>query len=832
MYTCGACALLPICAVLLERHAAECFTYRGPPGHIARAGLSSNQCIGALVSRPLRNSRSCVVFSGLKENDADTEGSNNADDIEQQIPLNPLDAQGDENAASSGKEPTREEMLKEYREAILNDGFDKQLTDLLIAQPDIPKDPRDSVPLSKFDWFQTDGPLDSDDEMFLREYCAEKVPDIDAIYKRVDPHGLRKYAPKNITTMEKTLGRVYDVNQPLLDEEAVNESRNTHTIPEPSPAGAVQDGETGAAAESASPSADVPNEGEVDEYGRRIPSIEEIALTDNDYAVSTTADDDANDEESDEFRECAPDNSYHDTLKDTVIEDDAYRYFVTLPMLSWTTFDKDALNTALTKLTNYNKNYKESQRQLGTSSPYTVFTSEPCSSVGVSDGTCEMSLAEELAAMETVQMNPIEMYMEEYKHSDLLNDIDAYEAAEYPRVVAQVCASDAKSPVFTMDDFTPKYAEVDTVDPRVYVSVPKSSIKQDKAGTLVLREQFLVKRARDVRLSSQVTDIPISSEPQIGTILIPNEFGYTDQNIRYLADEIGVISRSLVFVPEISDNDLVFSLTLNRLIKLMQTAFNVNRISLVALGSQGRRVVHYVYTAMRDTVERTLHDFKPVDPKLDPDRFRSMGNMGRLESILGRQKTLMLDDIISGIQRIEHNESVKAALSERDYNVIKPLSNLLQSIVLLDSVDVNFKEVAQLGIPVQFNMSNRTNLFDGLLRLDNPKLLSRKKKATGFDHKDSINLFDFAEAPLSPALQETLGEHVRLHYVGRNDSSEDKPDIYHMSTNHTGIDICLNFFPQASGHFYMKKPGAPKGELNSLGNAILSCADWIHSWSY
>ncbi|CDR96274.1 hypothetical protein, conserved [Babesia bigemina] len=831
MYTCGAFALLPICAVLLERHAAECFAYRVPIEYATSARLAASRCSEALYTYRVKNSRSCVLFSGLHANAAGTEGGNNADDIEQPLAENPPRTQGDESTGTSGEGRTREEMLKEYRDAILNDGFDKQLTDLLLAQPDVPKDPKDHFPLSKCDWFHTDGPLDSDDEMFLRDYCAEKVPDIDDIYKRVDPHGIRKYAPRNITTMEKTLGRVYDVNQPLLDEDAINESRNTHTIPTARAAAAAQTGDTPAPAGSAEPSSDAPNECELDEYGRRIPSIGEIALTDNDYVVSTAADDDAKDE-ADEFRECDPDNSYDDALKDSVIEDDAYRYFVTLPMLSWTTFDKDALNTALARLTNYKEHYKESERQLGTSSPYAVFTSEPSSGVGVSDGTCEMSLSEELAAMETVEMNPVEMYMEEYKHSDLLNDIDAYEAAEYPRVVQRICASDANSPVFTMDDFTPKYAEVETVDPRVYVSVPKSSIKQDATGTLVLREQFLVKRARDVRLSSQVTDIPISSEPQIGTILIPNEFGYTDQNIRYLADEIGVISRSIVFVPDISDNDLVFSLTLNRLIKLMQTAFNVNRISLVALGSQGRRVIHYAYTAMRDTVERTLHDFKPVDPKFDPDKYSSMTNLGRLENILRRQKTLMVDDIISGIQRIEHNESVKAAESLRDYNVIKPLSNLLQSIVLWDSVGVNFKEVAQLGVPVQFNMSNRTNLFEALLRLDNPKFLSRKKKLTGFDHNEFIEVFDYAEAPLPPALQETLGEHVHLRYVGRSGSSDDKPDTYHMTTNHTGIDICLNFFPLASGHFYMKKPGAPRGELNSLGNAILSCADWINSWSY
>ncbi|ORM42111.1 uncharacterized protein BXIN_0683 [Babesia sp. Xinjiang] len=709
----------------------------------------------------------------------------------------------------SGSELGCDGALSNFHEAVKQGGFDQQLTDLILSEPDRKKRPEDQIPLEKCDWFNTDDPMDSEDELFAREYCSQRVPDMGAIYEKMDPHGVRKYAHHSVSTMERTLGRVYQVNQPLFDEEAVNESHNTYELP----SHLQEDSDT----TDKTPI----NE---DETTHRV----------SDNIRDTSGDDISPDgsepSDSDEY-ELSIEDSDVDT-NDSVIEDDAFRYFVKLPMLSWTTSDRDALETARAKLSSYNRHYKEKPREPGISSPYSVFTSEPCSGVGVSDGSCDMSLSEELAALGTVKMDPIELHIEEYTHSDLLNDIDAYEAAEYPPEVAEICTSDADLPIFTMADFVPRYSDVNVVDPQIYVSVPKSSIKESETGMTVVNEGFLVKRVRDKRLGHQVSDIPLVSEPQIGTILIPNEFGYMDQNIRYLADEIGVISRSLVFVPDISDNDLVFSLTLNRLIKLIQTTFNVDRIALVALGSQGRRVIHYTYTAMLETVQRTLNDFKEVDPKFERDKYRSLSNFGRLHNIVRRQSTTMLDDIVRGIQAIEHNESIKAAERSRDYNVVKPLSNILQSIVLWDSVGVNFKEVAELGVPVLFNMSNRVNLFDGLLRLDNPKFLVQKERCLKNDSRVPINMFDFLDGELPRDLSDVITEHVRLRYINRGDSAADELDTYHMSTNHTGIDVYINVFKQASGHFYMKKPDAPTCELTSMGNAILSCADWISSWCF
>ncbi|KAK1444291.1 hypothetical protein BgAZ_101970 [Babesia gibsoni] len=752
----------------------------------------------------------------------DDKGAPEAEDQNNDLEDDPIECDNviDERPVDDNKELS----LEEFKEAVSKDGFDEKLSDIVMSGPDMIKEHKSTFPFREDTWFNNDEAIDSEDELLAREYCSERVPNMDDIYKRLDPHGVRKYAPSKLTAAQKALGRVYGVNQSLIKEEDIDENRNTYTLPEDF--SLFKDG--GASA--------IPT----DEA-----AIDKESDVDNTYSPDADNDDagqisqnSANEDEacsSDDEMECPepyiqdPNADDHD---DTVIEDDAYRYFLTLPMLSWTTSEKEALVKAQNKIRSYSKHSKEKPRQPGTSSPYDVFSSDACSNVGITDGECKMSLAEEVSAMDSLNIETVELDIEEYKHSDLLNDIDDYEAAEYPPIAEHICAIDADSAVFTMNEFVPSYSEIDVVDPRVYVSVPKSSIKLDETGTSVLNEQFLVKRERGKRLSSKVSEIHISDQPQVGTILIPNELGYLDQNIRYMADEIAVMSRSLVFVPDIHSNDLMFAMTMNRLIKLIQMAFNVDRIAFVALGSQGNRVIHYTYTAMRDTVNRTLNDFRPVPPKLDPDRYCRLSNINRLENILSRQSTSMLEDIIQGIQRIENESSIRAAEKTRDYNIVKPLCNLLQSIVLWDSVDVNFKEVAELGVPILFNMSNRNNIFDGLLRLDDPKFLSKKEKCTTDTPPFYLEVFDFMKGKAPADLQEVMGEHVRLRYRGRDRKSNDTPDMYHISTNHTGIDVWMNFFPWASRHFYMKKPGASDEELKAIGNAIMSCADWINSWSF
>lgn len=826
MYTLGKCAVALICTNLFVFEPACSFRTDG------RVTYTSSWTLDGRIHGVIRNAR-CTKHVSLgsilvaPENiacPADGDEPKNADDL--------VELQCDEVVGKPPDEVKEDLSLDELREAVTKEGLDQQLSDIILSEPDRPKDPKNSIPLWKCNWFNTDDPVDSDDELLIREYCSQRVPDIDTIYKKLDPHGLRRYVPTKMTTMERTLGRVYEVNQPLIDEEAISQNQNTHALP-PDLQGSDESGNPVTIDKDETYVEDVIPYDET--YRDKAGPLGDIETTSANQATEADQPTGCVTSESDEEDDC-PENYIRcanmDPNDDSVIEDEAYRYFLTLPMLSWTTFEKEALGKARSKLISYHNHYKETDRQLGTSSPYTVFTADACSSVGVSDGSCDMSLAEEVSAMETLKVDAVELPIEQYKHSDLLNDIDAYEEAEYPTIVAKVCKSDADSPIFTMDEFVPTYSDVDVVNPRVYVSVPKSSVKEGEDGLTVLNEQFLVKRVRDKRMGGPVSEIPLNDQPQIGTILIPNEFGYQDQNIRYLADEVGVISRSLVFVPDISENDLMFSLTMNRLIKLIQMVFNVDRIALVALGSQGRRVIHYVYTAMRDTIDRTLHDFHPVDPKLDPDKYCRMSNISRLENILRRQSTVMLDDIIDGIQRIEHNLSIKAAEKSRDYMLVKPLSNILQGIVLWDSVNVNFKEVAEMGVPVLFNMSNRGNLFEGLLRLDDPKYLSRKEKCTMTSSPCYLEVFDFANGMIPKALSDTLGEHVHLRYRGRDVDSVDTPDMYHMTTNHTGIDVCMNVFPWASSHFYMKKPGASREELKAIGNSILSCADWINSWSY
>ncbi|GFE52718.1 beta-galactosidase, putative [Babesia ovis] len=758
-------------------------------------------------------------YSDNEECNIDIDASSNSDDTSQP----PQDAEESQRGSVSDDE----DGLKRLRDVVNEEDFDDQLTNLILSEPNRPKHPGDEVPMSKFDWFDHDDPLDSDDELLFREYCAQRVPNLEDIYKKLDPTGIRKYTPTNLSNIEKSLGNVYQVNKPLFDEDALTAAGRTHESPpvlQNKIVGAIDTAESTGAEQSVlsngigcpspmSSSSGVPSTNidiDVERIRAEATDTDEEADTENHIGEddSTTIDD------------------------DTVLEDDAYRYFVNLPMFSWTTFDKDALDSALSKLSTYHKHYEEKPREPGTSSPYNIFTTDPCSNVGVSDGTCDMSLSEELEALKTVKVEPVNLDIEEYKHSDLLNDIDAYEAAEYPSAVEMLCKLDADLPIFTMEKFEPSYSEVDVVDPRVYISVPKSSINESETDVTVLDEPSFVKRVRDRRLSQMVSEIPLHPEPQIGTILIPNELGYLDQNIRYLADELGVVSHSLVFVPDISDNDLMFSLTMNRLIKLIQTAFNVDRICLVALGNQGRRVIHYVYTAMGATVERTLNLFKTSDPKLDPEKYFSKHNFNRYKNITSRQKTPMLEDILTGVQIMEHSESIKAAERARDYNVIKPLSNILQGIVLWDSVEVNFKEVAELGVPILFNMSNRLNLFQGLLRLDNPDFLSQKKRCDLMNKEDHIKMFDFMDGKVPTDLSDVIGEHVCLRYRGRNKTTVDNPDIYHMTTNHTGIDVYINIFKEASGYFYMKKPDATDKELTALGNAILSCADWINSWAF
>eukprot|EP00371_Babesia_bovis_P002532 XP_001611179.1 hypothetical protein [Babesia bovis T2Bo] len=729
----------------------------------------------------------------------------------------------DQSKGSKDVKQDLESQSDEIRNSLLNDNFDDELKELILETYDKPPSANNKVVSSELDWFDDDGPIDSEDEILNLEYCDQKTVDVESIYEKMDPSGLRKYLPKSTNRIERTLGNVYEVNQPIVDDDVVAKQSES-TIPLPSH---IKEKLANSRAFK-----DARKLAEDADIKVMAPSDENKFLTEMDDELST---DDCSDEgPSGDVDANSSGGNVHSSTEENdnvFIEDDAIRYFMDLPMLRWTNYDVEAYNTAVKKLSTYHRHYQELPRQLGTASPYDVFSADPCSSVGVNDGSCSMSLSEELEALESVKVDGVDLNFEEYTHSDLLNDIDAYEADGYPPEVSQLVDMDANLSIFTMSEFTPNYSQVNVVDPRVYISIPKSNVEEGEVGLTVMGEPCFVNRVRDQRLGQLINKIPLKDQPHMGTILIPNEFGYLDQNIRYMADEIGVVSRSLMFVPDISDDDLMFSLTLNRLIKLMQTAFNIDRISIIALGSQGRRVIHYVYTAMKETVERTLNDFQITHPKLNPEKYKIVNNFNRYNNIVSRQNTPMFGDIFDAVQYMEHSDSLKAAERERDYNVIKPLCNILQSIVLWDSLEVNFKEVVELGVPILFNMSNRVKVFGDLLRLDNPKFLSKKKRCDSNDSQDLIYMFDFFKGKVPSELSDVIGEHVRMAYKGHKNDA-DVPDVYQFVTNHTGIDICMNVFREAPGHFYMKKPDASRGELNALGNAILSSADWINNWSF
>lgn len=702
---------------------------------------------------------------------------------------------GDSSGSDGSNEKESEETKGDNRNG---KDIPEELADLISQEYEISKNNNSTVDLSKYDWFN-DEPFDSSDEEFANEYCESQIPDMETFYKNIDPYGMRYLAPGGGPSANKFLGRVYEVGKSIRDED--EESSNVYSIKELR--------------------SKFPNSKASDKTDTEKPKIEiKTSSPDNDHSKFL----------KDEVGEFNFGEEFDDADDESIVmEDELCRYFIRLPLIDWVDDEREAYHMAMSRLER-SKNYSE-QKQKYTTDFRLVFSSTPCSSVGIADSNCA-------DAPETVNFKPKQLYIKEYKHNDLLNEIDKYESKPYPSIVDAIAQRDCKEPIFTMEENDlhenskdPKDTEANSnsidqmEDPLVYMGIPKYFIKPDEKGCKIINDSVFLKRKYDKTIGQVIEKIPIEEGYNTGIILLPNEPGFLDQNIRYLADELSIISKSFVFVPKLPGNNLMFTLALNRLTKLVQLVYKVDRLSFVALGNQGHKLIDYVYNAMGQMISDTN---TPRDDKNDSDDI----NISRLRDLVSRQSVPILGDIMANFQYGAQRRSMLAARKARDVNVVKPLSRLLQAVALFDTSNINFKKIVDISLPFLILESNRNELFRNLLPLDDPKFSKNRKKYNGGNTLEGMDVFKFVKGELQESLQNMIDNGVRFMYLP-NESNIDKGiDQYRITSHNEGVDTLVHVYRNASCHYYMKKPSADREELLAIGHAISFCAGWIKDWLY
>eukprot|EP00375_Theileria_parva_P000249 XP_762918.1 hypothetical protein [Theileria parva strain Muguga] len=719
-------------------------------------------------------------------------------------PNNPSNETTDNNSPSEGIVSTDRADINE------------ELSSLISAQSEILKREGDKDDLRKYDWFE-DVPMDSSDEELMTEYYETKIPSMNTIYKNLDPVGIRNYLP-DTPRSDRCLGRVYEVGETFLD----TESQNTHTLQE--------------ILDKAKKNREEHN---------RICGITSTDSPEDDIKLNSLLtnnqpDDTVEREYYEKFEgedEFGFGKEFQEDSADVVLEDEMCRYFLEVPLKNWVKDEINSYNDSLNKLEKAQKYYTENAPEEFVTDFRAVFSDSPISTTGLFDSNSPAfdGSTDKIAKNSSESKD---LYIKEYKHNDLLNDIDKYESSKYPEIVLKMAENDQNNPIFTIDDRNPVKVGTDKNSMgslednlRVYVSVPKEFIKFDEVGSVVVNDSIAFRRNYDICIGQTVEKIPLEGDFFIGTILLPNQAGYRDQNIRYLADEIAINSKGLVFVPDIpiiNQGDEWYFVLLNRLLKLVQSAYKVDRISFVALGDQANLIINYINNSMLNTISKysnfsdnsKVKKNEEVGKKMDQliERFSTE----RMEELMRRQSVPIIEDLLNGLENIKLVQSHQEAKKAKEVNLVKPLSKVLQSLILYDSTHVDLEKLTKLSIPTLLLESNRTNLIDQVLKSDSvtEEMISNfisSAKANRYNivknkHK-GINMFDYVINEMPKKLKTLMNNQTDFRLMPSEHNTENHREQYLLTTFHRGVDIVLEVFKEASSHFYMKKPNASKLEL-------------------
>ncbi|EKX73141.1 conserved hypothetical protein [Theileria equi strain WA] len=674
----------------------------------------------------------------------------------------------------------------------------EELSELISRECEISKNNNSTVDLSKYDWFD-DEPFDSSDEEFAREYWETRPPDMETIYKHLDPYGVRYFTPQN-RNANRFLGRVYGVGKPIRDD-GDDKFSNVYSA---------------------------------EEFMSKFPNSQAYGTPDNlnkKPKPTISQDHDAKFIRN-EISEFDFGDEFDEDDESIVMEDELCRYFLRLPLIDWVDDEKEAYEMGMIRMKK-SKNYSKQQRDKYTADFRSVFASTPCSSVGVFD-------IDTADSPETVVINPQKLYIKEYKHNDLLNDIDNYESKPYPSIVETIAKRDCNEPIFFIGekdrheyskDNKTKFGVKDSnyarelEDPLVYVGIPKSFIKPDERDSKIVNNAVLLRRKYDETVGKVIGKIPIEDGYNTGIILIHNEADFLDQNIRYLADELSVISNSFIFVPRLPNDDMMFTLALNRLIKFVQLVYKVDRLGFVALGSHGHRIIDYIYNAMKETIS-DMH--VPKDEGKDSDRI----SLSRLRDLISRQSIPILDDILEYIKNSSLRTSELAARKARDVNIVKPLSKILQAVALFDTGNIDFKKILDLSLPFLILQSNRSELFHSMLPLDDPEFTEKRKNYRHHPQLKGMDVFKFIKGEPPKSLQKMIDDGMKFVYLPNEYTLDRGIEQYLISSRHKGVDTLMRVYLNASCHYYMNKPSASKTERDATGHSISSCAGWLQDWLY
>ncbi|UKK00992.2 hypothetical protein MACK_001805 [Theileria orientalis] len=752
--------------------------------------------------------------------------------------------------------------------------------------------------LGKYDWFD-DEPVDSSDEELITEYYESKMPDYKSIYKHLDPVGIKNYVP-DTPKSDFCLGNVYEVGESLIDDD---KNSNTYTREEIVAKSTKHKYEhimnkivcdENTTREEFREQVDRLEKEYDENVKKKLESIKQQKQLEGEEAPKDVA------KEEEEFVENYEGVNEFDfgkdfvrDSKDVAIEDDMCRFFLEVPLRNWVKDEVDAYQTSLKKLEKSQKYYTPMEEERFVTDIRTIFKESPMTTLGIFDNEQVNIDEDQLDQSDEMDFNDLYkvpkekikgLYVKEYKHNDLLNDIDKYENSEYPQIIESISVRDENQPIFVLDSqkrsLDKKSRDKEALKGedisgsmlkgklRVYMGVPKILIKFEELDSVTINDYVAFKRSYDICTGKVIERIPLHDEYHTATVILPNQAGYTDQNIRYLADELAINTKGLVFVPDIPviDNKEWYFSLLNRLLKLIQSVYKVDRVCLMGLGEQGNLLLNYVENSMDKTISqyqtaysnscKATKDTQQANAEVSSNstdgdnnnsgdinrlKMRNKDEMSeflekfstkRVQELIGRQSIPLIDELLDGLNNIKLSQSHKTAMKEKDTNIIKPVSRLLQSIVLYDTCNIDFERLINLSVPTIVIQSNRTKLIDRVLTSDSPGFLKQKDKKVYDPMFKGVDMFDYTVSDPPEKLKTMIKRETGFRYVPSEHNVKMEAEQYYITSFHKGIDIMLYIFKKASPHFYMKKPNSPKSEYNAIKDSIVCCAQWILSWSY
>ncbi|BAM40817.1 conserved hypothetical protein [Theileria orientalis strain Shintoku] len=778
--------------------------------------------------------------------------------------LNSLDNSVPESGENHNKDISLEyvrdsnEKATEKTAETAESDINEDLSNLISAHTELLEKGLPEDDLAKYDWFD-DEPVDSSDEELITEYYESKMPDYKSIYRHLDPVGIKNYVP-DTSSSDLCLGSVYEVGESLIDE---NNNSNTYTREE------IVEKST-------------KNKEQVDRLQReydenikkKLESIKRQKEIEGEELNHLEKEEDEFDENYEGVNEFDFGKDFVRDSKDVAIEDEMCRFFLEVPLRSWVKDEVEAYRTSLKKLEKSLKYYTPMEEERFVTDVRSVFKDSPMTTLGIFDNDEQVNFEDERVdqAREMdfddrykVPKEKVKgLHVKEYKHNDLLNDIDKYEKSEYPQIIESISVRDENQPIFVLD---PERSNLDKKRRRkealkgedisesmlkgklrVYMGVPKNFIRFEELDSVTINDFVAFKRDYDICAGKVIEKIPLKDEYRTATVILPNQAGYTDQNIRYLADELAINTKGLVFVPDIPviDNEEWYFGLLNRLLKLIQSVYKVDRVCLVGLGEQGNLLLNYVERSMDKTISQyqsaylnsckaTKHAQQANDEasSSSPDannnnsggtsglNVRSEDEMGeflekfstkRAEELIGRQSIPLIDELLDGLKNIKLSQSHRTAMKEKDANIIKPVSRLLQSVVLYDTCKIDFERLVGLSVPAMVIQSNRTNLIDRVLSSDSPRFLKQRDKRVYDPMFKGVDMFQYAVTDPPEKLKSLINRETGFRFIPSEHNAKMEAEQYYITSFHRGIDIMLYVFKKASPHFYMKKPNSPKSE--------------------